>query len=100
MNEEQERTLETLLSAIEEALPPVIFRNWPKWRDIIPISPRSVANDDSRGVGPEEKMFLGRVAGYSRASFMEYLRKKTRIARTDVNFIAQQVSSNIIRKGS
>lgn len=68
------------LAELEKALPPIVFRNWPRWKDIIPISPRTVANDDSRGIGPKEKIYLGRVAGYPKASFMAYLRTKTRIS--------------------
>jgi len=76
---EEKNKVEIFLAEIEKTLPPVVFRNWAKWEDIIPISPRTVANDDSLGVGPKEKMYLGRVAGYPRAAFMEYLRAKSRL---------------------
>ena len=66
------------LTELEKVLPPIVFRNWQGWKDIIPISPRTVANDDSRGIGPKEKIYVGRVAGYPKASFMDYLRTKTR----------------------
>ncbi len=72
----KDETLEAALAAIEDQLPPVVFRNWPRWRDIIPVAPRSVANDCSRGMGPVEKVYLGGHCGYPRASFMEYLRRK------------------------
>jgi hypothetical protein len=78
--EEKSRDIETLLADIERVLPPIIFRNWPKWKDVLPMSPRSVANDDCIGQGPAERVYMGRNAGYPRASFMAYLRKKSRLA--------------------
>jgi hypothetical protein len=77
---EENRNIETLLADIEKVLPPIIFRNWPKWRDVLPMSPRSVANDDCLGVGPAERIYVGRNAGYSRSSLMAYLRAKSRVA--------------------
>ena len=76
MNEETKAKREQVLAAIERELPPVVFRNWHKWRDVLPMAPRTVANDDSRGEGPTEKVFCGRNAGYPRAAFVEYLRKR------------------------
>lgn len=64
------------LDAIERELSPIVFRNWPRWRDVLSIAPRTVANDDSRGEGPEEKVYMGRNVGYPRAAFMKYLKKK------------------------
>ena len=77
---EENRNIETLLADIEKVLPPIIFRNWPRWRDVLPMSPRSVANDDCLGVGPAERIYVGRNAGYPRAALMAYLRKKSRLA--------------------
>jgi len=74
------KEIDGYLSEIEKELPPVVFRNWPRWRHVLPMSPRSVANDDSLGRGPTEKIFVGRNAGYSRSSLMQYLRAKSRIA--------------------
>ena len=78
--EEKTKSFEEALAAIEQALSPVVFRNWKKWGDVIPLSPRSVANDDSKGIGPKEKLYMGRHAGYTRTSFMDYLRSKSRMA--------------------
>ncbi len=78
--EEKTRDIETVLAEVERVLPPIVFRNWPRWKDVLPMSPRTVANDDCLGVGPAERVYMGRNAGYSRASFMVYLRKKTRLA--------------------
>jgi len=76
----EEDRIEALLAEIEKILPPVVFRNWVRWRDVLPMAPGSVANDDCLGKGPKEKIFVGRNAGYPRASFMAYLRTKSRIA--------------------
>lgn len=78
--EKENRNIETLLADIERVLPPIVFRNWPKWKDVLPMSPRSVANDDCLGVGPAEKIYMGRNAGYPRSSLMAYLRAKSRVA--------------------
>lgn len=78
--DKKENTTDLFLADIEKELPPIVFRNWPRWRDILPMSPRSVANDDCIGIGPKDKIYMGRVAGYPKASLMAYLRAKTRIA--------------------
>jgi len=78
---EDQKNVKTFLTAIEEVLPPVVFRNWPKWRDVLPMAPRTVANDDSLGRGPKEKVMCGRVCGYPRSAFLDYLRAKSRVVR-------------------
>jgi hypothetical protein len=78
MNEQKK--CEEILSAIAEELPPVVFRNWNRWRDVLPMSPRSVANDDCLGKGPAERVYVGRNAGYPRAAFLDYLKKRTRLS--------------------
>ncbi len=76
MGEEAKARREQFLAAIAAELSPVVFRNWPRWKDVLPMSPRTVANDDCKGNGPTEKVFCGRHAGYSKESFIEYLRKR------------------------
>lgn len=66
-------------SGIERVLPPIVFRNWPKWRDVLPISPRTVANEDSRGTGPTEKVMVGRVCGYPRAALILWLQERSKV---------------------
>ena len=80
MDEDKKKDLDTVLAEIEKELPPVVFRNWYKWKDYLPMSPRSVANDDVLKLGPKEKIYMGRNAGYTRSSLMEYLRAKSRVA--------------------
>jgi hypothetical protein len=64
---------------LEKVLPPIVFRNWYHWRDVLPVAPRTVANDDSLGRGPKEKIMCGRVCGYPRNSLLDYLREKSRV---------------------
>lgn len=64
MNTEEKKDIEAFLADIEKVLPPVVFRNWPRWKDVLPMSPRSVANDDCLGIGPKERIYMGRNAGY------------------------------------
>lgn len=78
MNEEAKAKREQILAAIAAELPPVVFRNWHKWRDVLPMAPRTVANEDSIGIGPKEFIYVGRVKGYPRESFLAYLRERIR----------------------
>ncbi len=69
---------EQVLAAIAVELPPVVFRNWHRWRDVLPMAPRSVANDDCKGLGPTDFVYVGRVKGYTKSSFLDYLRGRIR----------------------
>lgn len=55
----REETKTVYFSELEKVLPPIVFRNWPKWRDVLPIAPRTVANEDSKGSGPTGKVMIG-----------------------------------------
>ena len=80
MTEQWKNSVDDLWSEIIKDLPVIVFRNWPKWRDVFPCSPRTVANDDALGVGPREKVYVGRNAGYPREALVDYFRAKSRIA--------------------
>jgi len=69
------------LKAIARELPPVVFRNWRRWRDVLPMAPGSVANDDCLGIGPKERIFVGRVCGYPKRSLLEYMAEKTKVLK-------------------
>ena len=83
MNEEAKAKREQILAAIAQELPPIVFRNWHKWRDVLPMVPRTTANDDSLGKGPAEFVFVGRQKGYPRAAFVDYLRQKIHFTEGD-----------------
>ena len=78
MNEEALAKREAFLALLEQQLPFVIFKNWRGWRDVLPVAPGTVANDDSLGKGPKAFVFMGRVKGYTRAAMIDYLREKVR----------------------
>ncbi len=78
MDDEAKAKREQILAAIAAALPPVVFKNWRGWRDVLPIAPGTCANDDSMGIGPKEFVFVGRVKGYPREAMIDYLREKVR----------------------
>lgn len=66
---------------LEKALPPIVFRNWARWRDLLPVAPRTVANEDSLGRGPRQKIMVGRVVGYPRAALIEWLKERSTVIR-------------------
>ena len=68
-------------SELEKVLPPIIFRNWRGWRDVLPIAPRTCANEDSLGRGPKEKIMCGRVVGYPRTAFIQWLRERSKVIK-------------------
>ena len=67
------------LSELENKLPPIVFRNWRGWRDVLPIAPRTMANEDCLGRGPKEKIMVGRVVGYPRGALIEWLRERSKV---------------------
>ena len=66
-------------SELEKVLPPIVFRNWRGWRDVLPIAPRTLANEDCLGTGPKEKVMCGRVCGYPRAALISWLRERSKV---------------------
>lgn len=59
-------------------LPPILFRNHPKFKELTGIAPYTVANHDSKGIGPRERIIVGHVTGYPRDAFLDYLEKQSR----------------------
>lgn len=76
MTPEEMKKREEYLKIIADQLPPIVFRNWSKWREVLPFSSRTVANEDCLGLGPKEKVFVGKYCGYPKDSMIDYLRKK------------------------
>jgi len=70
-----------VFAALEKELPPVVFRTWAKWGDYIPYAPGTVANEDSMGTGPKERIICGRVVGYPRHALIEWLKSRTKVLR-------------------
>ena len=67
------------LSALRDVLPPWIPRNWQGWKQNIPLSPRTLANEDSKGSGVKVRMLIGNVVAYERNSLIEFLEGKSRV---------------------
>ncbi len=63
---------------LKDALPPITFRNNPDFKKLTGLSPRTVANDDARGCGPEGRVILGKTTGYPREALIRYLEGKVR----------------------
>lgn len=75
----QENKKSVDFTELEKVLPPIVFRNWSGWRHVLPIAPRTVANEDSLGTGPREKIMIGRVVGYPRTALIEWLRQRSKV---------------------
>jgi hypothetical protein len=75
MMETQKKSIRELL---EPVLPPILFRNHPKFKEWTGISPRTVANMDSIGTGPDDRLIVAHVCGYPKDSFLRWLESRTR----------------------
>jgi hypothetical protein len=62
---------------LEPVLPPIVFRNYPKFKEQTGYSPRTVANEDCRGTGPDQRLIVGHVTGYPRDSLIRWLEART-----------------------
>jgi hypothetical protein len=58
---------------LEPALPPILFRNHPRFRELIGYSPRTLANMDSQGAGPDQRITVGRTCGYPKESLLRWM---------------------------
>jgi len=63
---------------LEPILPPILFRNHPQFKAWTGFSPRTLANEDSQGTGPDERIFSGRVCGYPKDAILRWLEKRSR----------------------
>lgn len=68
----------TIRELLEPVLPPIVFRNNPKFKEWTGLSPRTVANEDSRGTGPDQRIIVSRVVGYPKESLLRFLETKVR----------------------
>jgi len=67
------------LSALRDLLPPWVARNWKGWSQNIPLSPRTLANLDSKHKGVKNRILIGNVVAYERNSLIEFLESRSRI---------------------
>ena len=68
------------LSVLADLIPmPYVPRNWKKWNDFIPISPRTIANEDSKGTGVKKRIIIGNVCAYEKYSLIEWLESRSKV---------------------
>lgn len=65
----------------EKLLPPFVSRKWPRWKDYIPICPRTMANLDSLGRGPSEKVMIAGTVSYPRAALLQWLKERSFVVK-------------------
>lgn len=67
-----------LKELLGDVLPPILFGNNPKFKELTGLSPRTIANEVSRGRGPEEIIKVNRkLVGYPRDAFIRWLESRT-----------------------
>ena len=66
--------MENIIKKLDEALPPIIWRNRPAFKEEFGINPRTMANLDSLGQGPRERVRQGQSVGYPKEAFLEWFR--------------------------
>jgi hypothetical protein len=71
--EQKSPSVRELLSA---ALPPILYRNHPKFKEWTGLCSRTVANRDCKGTGPRERIRLGRIVGYPKAALLDWLEEQ------------------------
>jgi hypothetical protein len=57
-------TAPSIKDLLDNVLPPIVFRNHPKFKEWTGYSNRTVANKDCLGTGPDQRLVVGRVTGY------------------------------------
>ena len=70
----------TALENLGSALPPILYRNNPRFKELVGLSPRTMANLDCLGLGPAEKVCLGRLVGYPRQALLTWLGARMTVA--------------------
>ena len=51
-------------SALLKELPPYVARTFPRFRELLGLSARTLANMDCQGRGPEKRILFGNVVAY------------------------------------
>ena len=70
---------------LEPVLPPIVFRNHPRFKELTGFSPRTLANRDALGTGPDQRMTVGRVVGYPRESLIRWMEARVVPEKTEIN---------------
>jgi len=68
------------LSAILAELPPFVSRTWPRFREVLGYSSRSLANMDSLGkTAGVKRILLGNTVAYERESLVAWLEGRSKV---------------------
>ncbi len=67
------------LSALLKELPPFVARTFPRFKELTGYSPRTIANMDCLGQGPEKRIMLGNTVAYERESLIAWLEGRSRV---------------------
>jgi len=71
-----EEFLEKMFQKMEEEYPLIIFRSSVAQLTEGGINPRTLANLDSQGLGPDGMFYVGRKAAYFRANYIRWIRSR------------------------
>jgi hypothetical protein len=84
---------EKVLREMEAEMPPLVSRTHPKFREWTGIGGRTMANLDSLGQGPEQRLLLGREIAYPRQSLLAWISRRLKVVPTPARNVAGGVKS-------
>ncbi|CAM2057951.1 conserved hypothetical protein [Desulfovibrionales bacterium] len=65
--------LPKILNQLEQMMPPLVARSHPKFKEWTGVGGRRMANLDCLGLGPQERMLLGREVVYPRGALLIWI---------------------------
>ncbi len=74
-----EATTRVDLSILLKELPPFVLRTHPRFKELTGYAGRTLANLDSLGQGPTQRVMIGNTVGYPREALVEWLESRSRI---------------------
>jgi len=63
----------SIIDQLSQLMPPLVARNHPQFKVWTGVGGRRMANLDSLGQGPRERVLLGREVAYPRESLLEWI---------------------------
>jgi predicted DNA-binding transcriptional regulator AlpA len=67
------------LSELLNELPPFVTRTFPRFQELTGYSARTLANFDSKGEGPSERILMGRTVAYPRQALVAWLEARSKV---------------------
>jgi hypothetical protein len=68
----------TVRDFLDPLLPPILFHNHPRFKELTGYSPGTMRNLNARGEGPAERVIVGRVTGYPKDALLDWLERRSR----------------------